>query len=874
MKRLFTFLLAVLLPVITKAYYQVTIDGSNYNLYTENMTAVMTKCNKTSGDVVIPDKVSYFDTDFTVTGIGGGIFFGCNKLTSIVLPNSLTSIGGNAFWDCTDLQDISVPDNVSDIGGNAFYNTGWYNSQPDGIVYAGNVAYKYKGDMPDNSDIILRNGTIGIAGYAFDHCQNLISISIPESVKVIGELAFQNCSNLSSIVIPRDLTQIGLNAFNICNNLKNVTFHCKKIEPWFKMFYPLENVIIGDDVETIADEAFSGCTGVKSVIMGKKVTDIGESAFSGCSSLTYISIPDGITEIKRQTFSGCGKMTSIIIPSSLTSIGYNAFNGVKLKKTIWLTNTPPTGYAEAEGAMNYVANEQFTSLKTKTVYPFLSSIFDVNGIVYVPVSPSERTCDAIDCIYDSSAQQTIIESTVQYKGIDMKVRDVKPYICANNHFIQYIEWNYNGAIPDYAFDSCTSLVSVVFGDETTSFGAYSFSKCSSLKELILPPSITLLCNHSLSECTQLSSLLIPNSVSAIHDFAFSGCTELKTFIIEDRNTTLSLGSNDYSPLFASCPLDSIYIGGNISYPTTNNKGYSPFYRNTSLRSVVITDKETEISPNEFYGCTNLKNVKIGNGVTTISDWAFSGCSSLKNFEFGSNVENIGREAFSDCASVTSIISRTGTPPTCGSQALDDINKWTCNLIVPKGCKENYQIADQWKDFFFMEEGDFESSDNPGVKKCATPTISYKDGKLLFNCTTEGADCFSEITDSDISHYQGNEINLTATYHISVYAAMSGYENSEIATATLCWIDMEPKMEGITGAVSEVRALPVLIQSNNGTLMVSGVSDGTIIGIYNTAGVNIVNQKATGTYVTIPTTLRKGEIAIVKIDDKAIKVLIQ
>ena len=120
-------------------------------------------------------------------------------------------------------------------------------------------------------------------------------------------------------------------------------------------------------------------------------------------------------------------------------------------------------------------------------------------------------------------------------------------------------------------------------------------------------------------------------------------------------------------------------------------------------TVVITDKETEISENEFYGCTNLQEVKIGDGVESFGDWAFSGCSSLKNFSFGSSVKRIGKEAFSDCTAMERIVSRSKEPPVCGSQALDDINKWNCVLKVPEGSMVTYQNADQWKEFFFIEE---------------------------------------------------------------------------------------------------------------------------------------------------------------------------
>lgn len=174
--------------------------------------------------------------------------------------------------------------------------------------------------------------------------------------------------------------------------------------------------------------------------------------------------------------------------------------------------------------------------------------------------------------------------------------------------------------------------------------------------------------------------------------------------IEDANV-LNLGSNGSSPLFADCPLDSVFIGRKISYPTNENQGYSPFYRNTSLRSVHISDVETEVYPNEFYGCTNLKNVRLGDGITTIGYWAFSGCFSIDYFSFGISMKEIGKEAFSDCTAMTKLISNAAIPPICGEQALDDINKWICILVVPGGYGAAYNAAPQWKEFFFVDESD-------------------------------------------------------------------------------------------------------------------------------------------------------------------------
>ena len=241
------------------------------------------------------------------------------------------------------------------------------------------------------------------------------------------------------------------------------------------------------------------------------------------------------------------------------------------------------------------------------------------------------------------------------------------------------------------------------GEGVTSINTYTFAGCTSLTDLQIGSNVNTIATYAFSGCSSLPSIFIPKATTNIGDYVFNGCTRLKEVV--------SLGSNGSNPLFYDCPLDSVYIGRNISYGKTSSKGYSPFYRNTSLRSVVITDRETEISENEFYGCTNLKNVSIGDGVTTIGNWAFSGCAALDNFSFGSSMETIGKEAFSDCTAMTKLVSRSATPPVCNTNALDDINKWNCTLTIPQGTLAQYQAADQWKEFFFIEEKDLSSVNN-------------------------------------------------------------------------------------------------------------------------------------------------------------------
>ena len=145
---------------------------------------------KSLGDITIPD---------SVTSIGDRAFEFCTSLTDITIPDGVTSIGESAFSVCSSLTEITIPDSVTSMGDLAFYQTPWYDDQPDGVVYAGKVAYEYKGEMPENTLITLEEGTTGIADSAF-FCRNLKSITIPDSVTSIGNWALGYNYDLDSAV--------------------------------------------------------------------------------------------------------------------------------------------------------------------------------------------------------------------------------------------------------------------------------------------------------------------------------------------------------------------------------------------------------------------------------------------------------------------------------------------------------------------------------------------------------------------------------------------------------------------------------------------------------------------------------------------------
>lgn len=120
--------------------------------------------------------------------------------TQIKIKEGTLGIAQGAFDGCSGLTSFTIPNSVTAIGEKAFRGTAWYNNQPEGLVYAGKVLYEYKGTMPESSIIDIKEGTLGIAELAFEDCEGLFSVIIPNSIECIGKRAFYNCSHLTTII--------------------------------------------------------------------------------------------------------------------------------------------------------------------------------------------------------------------------------------------------------------------------------------------------------------------------------------------------------------------------------------------------------------------------------------------------------------------------------------------------------------------------------------------------------------------------------------------------------------------------------------------------------------------------------------------------
>lgn len=400
------------------------------------------------------------------------------------------------------------------------------------------------------------------------------------------------------------------------------------------------------------------------------------------------------------------------------------------------------------------------------------------------------------------------------------------------------------SISSSAFANCIGITSVNIPNTITSIGAAAFRGCSNLKYISIPNSVNSIGNVAFHNCTNLTSVTIPNSVTSMGAQVFKGCTGLTSFTIPSSVTSIS------TSLFEGCK---------------------------NLASVIIPSGIVEIGAGVFKDCISLNEIMIPSSVTTIggktssSAGTFAGCTSLTSLTIPAGVTFIGNYIFDGCNKLTDLYCYAEKTPSTGKTIFSNYHIENATIHVPATAIDNYKTNEPWSGFksIVAIEGD-----TPERPKCVKPIITYTDGKLKFTCETEGVTYVTDITDADIKRHFDATIMLTATYNISVYATKTGYEDSDIATATLCWIDSTPTMEGITNEVANVRATPVLIQNNGNVVSISGTLEGTGISIYDLSGKMVGSAEATSDVTNVYTSLRSGEVGIVKIGDKAIKVMMK
>ncbi len=606
-----------------------------------------------------------------------------NLITNLIIPDSVKNIGDYAFYGGTSVTSVTVHDSITNIGNKAFYNTAWYNNQQNGVIYAGNFVIQYKGAMPANSSIVIRNGTKGIAASAFENCTNLTSIIIPQSVENIGEYSFYGCTGLTGIIIPDNVIQIGDYAFSRCTGITGV--------------------VVGEGLESIGESVFSRCSGIKTVTLSQSgvnlfqdlfsestiekvilkdtVTSIDRYAFDDCTSLKSIIIPRSVTSIGYRSFDGCTQLTNINIPDSVTSIGSDAFNN-----TQWYNNQPDGLVYAGKVAYKYKGN-----------MPENTSIAVHDGIVAIADSAFSNCSNLIEVTFPNSVK----------------------------------------SIGKSSFYNCTNLKNVTLGNGVLSIGDGSFSYCSNLTNIIIGDSVTTIGDEAFSDCKSLERITIPKSVTSIGSNAFWNCANLNAVYISELSAWCNIN-------FISKGIVMVGANGKTALHHSSNPliyAHKLYLNNKLVEKLEIPEGVTSISSAAFIYCTSITSVHLPASVNRIGDSAFRTCIKLKKVTGGSNVEFIANDAFFDCIYLESISfsNQLTVIASCAFNnccELSDISfPDTLNRIgryTFYGCKKIKKIEIP-KNLKSIYEGTFKSCSSLESVNI-TKTVTTIDSQAFYGCT--------------------------------------------------------------------------------------------------------------------------------------------
>ena len=391
--------------------------------------------------------------------------------------------------------------------------------------------------------LVFAGAVTTIPNQAFGFCENLTWIEIPLGITSIGVGAFSGCSSMVELTIPASVASVGEGAFSNCTGKAYI--NCNMPGADYLSNPPVSfsranftEVVIGDSVTTIGDNAFYWCDSLTSVTIPESVTTIGNYAFSDCTSLTSITIPDSVTTIGEWAFSNCTSLTSITIPDSITTIGEWAFSDCSSLTSITIPDSVTT-----IGERAFYRCESLTSI---TIPDSVTTIGDF-AFYYCSSLTSVTIPDSVTTIGEAAfaSCDSLTEFNGKFASEDGRCLIVEGLL--NSFAIGCGATEYT--IPDSvttignaAFSNCHSLTSVTIPDSVTTIGDSAFSNCSSLTSITIPDSVTTIGDNAFSACYNLTSVTIPDSVTTIGDYAFSWCYSL-TSVYCEATTPPSLGGS-------------------------------------------------------------------------------------------------------------------------------------------------------------------------------------------------------------------------------------------------------------------------------------------------------------------------------------------
>ncbi len=539
-------------------------------------------------------------------------------ITAVDIAPGVEEVGQYAFWGCTKIQSVTLPDTVTSIEKAAFHSCSALES------------------------ITIPNSVTVIGDRAFESCTALKAFEIPASVTTLGNNAFDYCSSLTEMVIPDTVTSLGGGLFNRCLNLRSVTLpdHMTELPgSFFGSCRSLVSFNFPKNLTAIGRSAFSGCTSLTSMHIPQGVTTIGGFAFYDCSGLTEVTFPSSLTNLTgEQIFANCDSLTKIEIPGTMKTIApfmfYNCKGLLQIKFLgdapsfpISSGNVRDTAFTWVQAIAYYPAGNPTWNAATKKNYggKLTWMAYDPQTGAIYPEEPENwvsGTCgdNAQWKLELTEGTLTVFGSGAIYDYEHHNVGTPAPWYTYKESIRSVTIQSGITAIGSHAFHDLSSLTKVTMADSVATVGQSAFYYCSKLETVSFSAGLTAIKSSAFWECTALKEALLPEGLTFLGSNAFCGCDSLARVLLPSTLTTMDNG------VFQSCPM---------------------------LKAIQIPAGVGKLMPYTFANCTALTEIRflgnapvfsnsyMGTVLTGQSDTIFAGVTANAYYPLGNNTWNEG-----------------------------------------------------------------------------------------------------------------------------------------------------------------------------------------------------------------------------------------
>lgn len=554
-----------------------------------------------------------------------------------------------------------------------------------------------------NLQEITLGGVTEIGRCAFDNCLMLTQITLPDTLTTIGVQAFES-SGLTSLTIPVNVTSLGDSFITDCSALTSL--YVAEGNPNYEivdgMLYDIPaktlryalpdvsgDVVIRDGTVRIAGDVFKNHA-ITSVKLPDSLQKIGNCAFEFCKELKEITFPEGLTTIDDLTFAYCTKLENVVLPENLKFLGNSAFYACASLTEI----TVPEGITWMSGTFANCYSLHTLNLPNSLTY--------MSGVV--------EECRSLETLHLPAKLQDMSGSwpsslktvTTAFGSVRYVSEDGILYDTQDNSIL-FVNASITGhvtvrdgitKIGEGAFSGRTGLTGITLPESCTVIDSYAFENCTALTDINFPEKLETIGRNAFYN-SGITSLKLSQPSLSIRSFAFTDCHQLKS--VEITSTDFDL----MEWAFARCEnLETVILppqvfrmeGGCFTECTSLTTVVLPknitflhgFKGCTSLKTIEIPDNVTSIGYEAFADCRSLESIHLPDGVTSIGGLAFAHCYALKEINLPESLTTIGEEAFSGTTLTEVVIPANVTE--IPAKAFYYISE-LCSLKLPAGLKK-------------------------------------------------------------------------------------------------------------------------------------------------------------------------------------------